>query len=273
MNASDRMCDLCIDSDESNETENVIFTCRDCGLSVHELCYGIEGEEKENWKCSLCANKCTGHVSCEFCLQKEGAMKQTSCGNWVHVICALFTDGVVFEDVNRMEPVNISKVSKTKMGQTCAYCHEVKGYCCLCSKRKCKNRIHITCAEKANGLKEDTKKDGSIKFRAYCADHKPDQRRLSSSSLRVIAKTMKKADEQKKEIGSKMNSDWIMQSCLTSSENATTNDQEKELNHHSKKRQASAEKEKGGTHKKSRLNLHNIQGNFFLCCILILFEN
>lgn len=217
--SSGKMCDLCTNPDAS---ENVIFKCIDCGVAVHALCYGIESEEKENWKCSPCENGCTDVVSCELCLQKKGALKQTSCGKWVHAICALFTDGVIFEDFNRMEPVNISKISITKRGQTCSYCRESKGYCCLCSKSKCKNRIHITCAQKANGLKEIVKQDNSIAFRAYCADHKPVNRRLSSGSVRAMAKKMKSRDKKKKELGSKMNANWIM-SQSNSSKNVITN--------------------------------------------------
>lgn len=258
--SSGEKCDLCIDSDESNESNNSIFTCINCGLSVHRLCYGIENEEKENWKCSPCVNECTEHVSCEFCLQKEGAMKQTTCGNWVHAICALFTDGVIFEDFNRMEPVNISKVSKSKMGQTCAYCHEVKGYCCLCSKQKCKNRIHITCAKKANGLKEVTKKDNTIKFRAYCGDHKPATRRLSSNSVRAIAKTMKKNEIEQKEAGSKINADWILQLTSTS-KNVITNTEQKK---NSKRARETTEEVKAQAHKKRRLDSRNNKGKFLL---------
>lgn len=135
MNPNDsKKCDFCTDQDFD---DNPIFSCINCGVNVHVLCYGIQEEEKENWKCSACEKGCIKRVSCEFCLQKYGALKPTTCGKWVHAVCAMFTGGVVFVDHDRMEPVNIKRVSKTKKGHTCAYCHEKKGYCNWCSKRKC----------------------------------------------------------------------------------------------------------------------------------------
>lgn len=207
MNMNDeKKCDFCIDP---NFEDNPIFSCINCGVNIHVLCYGIQKKEKENWKCSACENGCTEDVSCEFCLQKNGALKPTICGKWVHAVCAMFTDGVTFVDHDLMEPVNIKGVSKTKKGQTCAYCHEIKGYCNLCSKQKCKNRIHIRCAQKANGTVEVSKADNTLKYRAYCGDHKPANRRLSSGFVRQMAKKKKADDKKQKEAGSKMNADWI----------------------------------------------------------------
>lgn len=256
---SNKKCDLCTDPDTSN---NPIFTCIDCDVSVHVLCYGILNEEKENWKCSPCENGCTEHVSCELCLQKKGALKQTTSGKWVHTICALFTDGVIFVDFERMEPIDISKVSKTKRGQTCAYCLEIKGYCCWCSRQKCKNRIHITCAQKAKGLKEYINEDDSIKFRAYCGDHKPVNRRLSSVSVRGMAKKKKDDDKKRKEIGSRMNADWIMSqtNSKSKSENFMTNAAPKQIQ--SKRTAPTSDGTDDAAHKKPKLSPPGIEGKF-----------
>lgn len=71
-------------------------------------------------------------------------------------------------------------------------------------------KTESTCAQNANGLKETVKEDNSIAFRGYCVDHKPANRRLSSGSVRVMAKKMKSHDKKKKEHGSKMNANWIL---------------------------------------------------------------
>lgn len=100
-------CSICEDEVTS---ENPIATCIECGLQVHVYCYGVTGQFA-SWMCSPCLSGKTKFVSCQLCLQKGGAMKETSCNKWVHVICALFTKGVMFCDEKSMEPVDISKVN------------------------------------------------------------------------------------------------------------------------------------------------------------------
>lgn len=140
---------------------------------------------------------------CKLCLQKGGAFKKTKCGGFVHVICALFTEGVYFEDVTAMEPLNISRVPKSMRNKECAFCLKTIGFCPHCSNYKCKNRIHISCAQQNNCLKEHTKSDGTLKFRAYCQDHKPGKssRRISSVFVRD---SLKNASNKKNRMGRKL---------------------------------------------------------------------
>lgn len=214
---SQKKCSVCTDPEI---LDNEIFNCISCKVNVHRLCYGIESDFDENWKCSPC-NEGKKDVTCKLCVKKKGSFKKTVCGGWAHVICGLFTDGCVFENPNSMEPINIAKVSKNKRNKTCVYCNQSCGFCCLCSNSKCNNRIHITCAQNMDGLKEETKKDGTLKFRAFCGDHKPKttERRISSGSIRRksfgTVEIAKKIEKNKKN-GANLNAQWIM----NASENA-----------------------------------------------------
>lgn len=106
-------CILCVDQETP---DNRIFNCKGCGLSVHCLCYGIsETVEMDDWLCSPCVSKPSEPVFCELCPQSNGALKKTSCGKWVHVLCALFTEGAIFEDLNQMEPIDISQISRSNV--------------------------------------------------------------------------------------------------------------------------------------------------------------
>lgn len=206
-----KKCSVCTDPEI---LDNEIFICIGCNMNVHRLCYGIESSLDENWKCSPCKENLKD-VTCKLCLQKEGAFKKTVGGGWTHVICGLFTDGVVFEKPELMEPINIKNVSKNKHNKTCVYCRESIGFCCLCSNSKCNNRLHITCAQKASGLKEVIKKDHSIKFRAFCMEHKPatTERHITSGSVRrkSLAQIEKKKEEKiNKMAGSNLNAQWIV---------------------------------------------------------------
>lgn len=176
-------CVVCTDPETSN---NQIFCCSDCEISVHKLCYGIIDECIDPWWCSPC-NMNQHEPCCELCLKTGGALKKTTCGKWVHVICALFTVGVKFQNKTLMEPVNISKIPTTNRNKKCMFCSKAHGVSCKCTQTNCDGWLHITCAQKANCLKEVNEKNNKIAFRAYCVEHKPVDdsfRRLSSIFVR-----------------------------------------------------------------------------------------
>lgn len=204
-------CSMCIDPETF---ENPIFTCKSCSVKIHSLCYGIDitDENSDSWLCSPCKAKVSGIIRCEFCPNTGGAFKQTTDGKWIHVLCALFTDGVRFEDNNSMEPVDVMNITKSKFNKNCAFCL-AEGICPLCSKSKCVNRIHITCAQKNNCLTEIVStKDDTIKFRAYCLQHKPkdSKRRVSSGVVqKMVAKKCNKA-KKKYPKSANSNCDWIL---------------------------------------------------------------
>lgn len=182
----------------------------DCAVNVHEMCYGVE-ESSQKWKCSLCKSGKNKFACCQLCLKKGGAMKETVCKKWAHIICALFTPGVVFTNEETMEPIDISKISSSMRNKCCSICFSSQGYACYCAFKKCKNRLHITCGKEKSTLKEvvDPEND-KISFRAYCKDHKPDEssRRLSSESIKG-AMEKKKAIKMKKQSASD-DSLWLL---------------------------------------------------------------
>lgn len=204
-------CSVCTDKES---IENEIFICIGCNVNVHRLCYGIQSEYDENWKCSLCMKGIRRSVPCQLCLQPGGALKPIVGGlQYVHVVCGLFTEGVIFENADLMEPISISNVSNNKRNKMCAFCKTCRGFSSLCSNYKCKNRLHVTCAQKANCLKEQVNRDESIKFRAFCAEHKPvaTDRKISSGSVRRVSLlNAKKIDEKNKENRSRLNAQWIL---------------------------------------------------------------
>lgn len=212
-------CSLCTDPET---IDNLIFTCLKCSVKVHALCYGIEDPES-TWLCSPCEKNVSGSIICELCHQNDGAFKPTSCGKWCHAICALFTEGVRFEDETKMEPINISRISKSKRNKECSFCTQKKGFCGLCSKHNCPNRIHITCAQQNKCLQEvKNDSDDSLKFRAYCLEHKPkDLKRLSLGFVRkMVNRKNKKEKELKNAQSSHMNANWLMKTASEHMDNA-----------------------------------------------------
>lgn len=198
-------CSLCA---ESGTCANSVVKCAGCGLKVHILCYGIKNDVNVNesatfkWKCSPCQRGILEPIVCELCHQPNGAFKQSVCGKWVHIICALFTDDVQLDNAIEMEPIHLSKVLDSKRQQrTCAFCLRALGFCRLCSKSTCKHSVHINCAQFNNCLDVITsEKNDSVKYRAYCMEHKPidSVRGLSSGTIqKILTKKIKKPREKR----------------------------------------------------------------------------
>lgn len=214
-------CSLCSDPETD---ENRIVKCINCNVKVHLACYGVT-KFTENWTCSPCDSKKVDPI-CALCIQKGGAMKKTVCSKWVHVICALFTEGSVFENKKTMEPINISAVSHTKRNKICVFCSKATGFCSLCYRRSCKNRLHITCAQRANCLREVTNnKDSMIKFRAFCNEHKPRDSKRRISSQFILGRMLETScQKQQQERSNQMNLAWIIEEAAKTPSEMTPND-------------------------------------------------
>lgn len=213
---SGKMATCMICEDEVTK-ENPIFACVGCDIKVHKFCYGIK-ESAKNWKCSPCRMGKTGFVKCQLCLQKGDPMKQANGDRWVHVICALFTEGVKFSNKNTMEPVDLSNVSASKRNKRCALCYTSQGYCSTCSFEKCKANFHITCAQKHKLLREIVdSNDDSVAFEAYCKEHVSYASSLQLSSGAVQNGIDKKREKVLKTKSATEDAEWILNDIVVHS--------------------------------------------------------
>lgn len=92
------ICCVCLGdrSDDSNE----IVECDNCGVTVHEGCYGITESNSisstasscstEPWFCEACRAHLTD-LDCELCPNKGGVFKETDCGRWVRILSCYVT--------------------------------------------------------------------------------------------------------------------------------------------------------------------------------------
>lgn len=114
------ICSICL-SDESLESDE-IAECDCCLITVHESCYGLinPNEEVESldsnasdnptepWFCDACkANKNVKDLNCELCPRQGGIFKQTETGRWVHLVCALYINGVAFSNTQQLRYICI----------------------------------------------------------------------------------------------------------------------------------------------------------------------
>ncbi|KTF81347.1 hypothetical protein cypCar_00021111 [Cyprinus carpio] len=123
------ICCVCL-GDNSEDADEII-QCDNCGVTVHEGCYGVDGESDsimssasenstEPWFCDACKNGVT--PSCELCPSQDGIFKETDAGRWVHVVCALYVPGVAFGDIDKLRPVTLTEMNYSKSA-VCARMH------------------------------------------------------------------------------------------------------------------------------------------------------
>lgn len=150
------ICCACL-SDRSDDT-NEIVTCDCCRITVHEGCYGVSDTASISSTVSSCSTEpwfcepCKANIKnpdCELCPNKGGIFKETDCGKWVHLVCALYVPGVAFGEVDQLSSVTLFEMQYNKWGaKTCSLCvndHFARtGVCIGCDAGMCKNFFHVT---------------------------------------------------------------------------------------------------------------------------------
>ncbi|XP_028316775.1 PHD finger protein 14 isoform X3 [Gouania willdenowi] len=178
------ICCVCL-GDNSEDADEII-QCDNCGVTVHEGCYGVDGESDsimssasenstEPWFCDACKNGVT--PSCELCPNQDGIFKETDAGRWVHVVCALYVPGVAFGDIDKLRPVTLTEMNYSKYGaKECSFCEDIRfartGVCISCDAGMCRSYFHVTCAQREGLLSEAAaEEDIADPFFAYCKQH------------------------------------------------------------------------------------------------------
>ncbi|NP_001135681.1 PHD finger protein 14 [Xenopus tropicalis] len=182
----DHILICCVCLGDNSEDADEIIQCDNCGITVHEGCYGVDGESDsimssasenstEPWFCDAC--KCGVSPSCELCPNQDGIFKETDAGRWVHIVCALYVPGVAFGDIDKLRPVTLTEMNYSKYGaKECSFCEDPRfartGVCISCDAGMCRSYFHVTCAQKEGLLSEAAaEEDIADPFFAYCKQH------------------------------------------------------------------------------------------------------
>ncbi|KAK6491151.1 PHD finger protein 14 isoform X2 [Huso huso] len=182
----DHILICCVCLGDNSEDADEIIQCDNCGVTVHEGCYGVDGESDsimssasenstEPWFCDACKNGVT--PSCELCPNQDGIFKETDAGRWVHVVCALYVPGVAFGDIDKLRPVTLTEMNYSKYGaKECSFCEDTRfartGVCISCDAGMCRSYFHVTCAQREGLLSEAAaEEDIADPFFAYCKQH------------------------------------------------------------------------------------------------------
>ena len=117
--------------------DNDIVYCEgsNCSVRVHQKCYGIEKIPKGKWVCDVCsASLSCETLKCELCPFTGGAYKKCNGNNWVHVLCSVWTEGVVCyeSDTDNVLPVfDISGCNPSRRGLKCTVCNKRGNGVCI----------------------------------------------------------------------------------------------------------------------------------------------
>ncbi|KAI3358664.1 hypothetical protein L3Q82_014718 [Scortum barcoo] len=160
------ICCVCL-GDNSEDADEII-QCDNCGVTVHEGCYGVDGESDsimssasenstEPWFCDACKNGVT--PSCELCPNQDGIFKETDAGRSEKLI---FSAGLC------------SSLLQTL--RECSFCEDARfartGVCISCDAGMCRSYFHVTCAQREGLLSEAAaEEDIADPFFAYCKQH------------------------------------------------------------------------------------------------------
>uniref|UniRef100_A0A8C9W7J9 [histone H3]-trimethyl-L-lysine(9) demethylase n=1 Tax=Scleropages formosus TaxID=113540 RepID=A0A8C9W7J9_SCLFO len=172
---ADNMEPLPSNSHVAEDGTSVLLSCSTCSLQVHASCYGVRPDQpKEDWVCSRCAAS-AWTVDCCLCTLPGGALKETTDGRWVHVICAIGVAEARFVNTIEREPVDVGAIPEIRRNLKCLYCHkstkETRGACIQCSFENCSTSFHVTCARNAGVVMKPA--DWPYLVSVTCHKHNP----------------------------------------------------------------------------------------------------
>ncbi|XP_076803656.1 uncharacterized protein LOC143447439 [Clavelina lepadiformis] len=187
--ASLKSCVICL----SRKNAENITGCGRCGVTVHKSCYGDHFEYKHpgrsKWFCDCCLSD--AGENCEFCPNTSGCMKETSSGQWCHVVCARYIlGGEMFESNHRY--INMSALNYKLYGsKECSLCEDRlvarTGICVKCDAGLCKTFFHVTCAQRNGLLSENESESETDPYFVYCALHLGKEKMIESQRFYFAA--------------------------------------------------------------------------------------
>uniref|UniRef100_A0A8C9WI36 [histone H3]-trimethyl-L-lysine(9) demethylase n=1 Tax=Scleropages formosus TaxID=113540 RepID=A0A8C9WI36_SCLFO len=172
---ADNMEPLPSNSHVAEDGTSVLLSCSTCSLQVHaSKCRAYLPTQIEDWVCSRCAAS-AWTVDCCLCTLPGGALKETTDGRWVHVICAIGVAEARFVNTIEREPVDVGAIPEIRRNLKCLYCHkstkETRGACIQCSFENCSTSFHVTCARNAGVVMKPA--DWPYLVSVTCHKHNP----------------------------------------------------------------------------------------------------
>lgn len=163
--------------------DNVIIFCDDCNGGFHELCYGVQCDKNEPWRCDLCQifGVVGQFIRCKVCPHSGGAMKKLDkniarneintrrtinldtkkkfekkfAGHLIDAYTAqnskshsFTSSGFDFAHVTCVSIISNHAIRREneESVKSCIICQESIGFRCGCLNQSCQNVFHPECA-------------------------------------------------------------------------------------------------------------------------------
>ena len=113
----------------------------------------VSSASTEPWFCEPCRAGLTLPPDCDLCpCRGNGVFKRTDVGRWVHLVCALYVQGVAFGEPERMTHVTVFEMNYNSWGRkSCGLCNDAhmarSGVVIQCDAGMCKSHFHVLCAQ------------------------------------------------------------------------------------------------------------------------------
>lgn len=136
------------------------------------VCSSVSSCSMEPWFCEACKAG-VQNPTCELCpnfglfiiynfhntvfkmkyFVLGGIFKETDCGKWVHLVCALYVPGISFGEVTSLSKVMLfSNTAPRWGGKSCCLCKDVRFMCTgvtiACDAGMCRSNFHVTWYDK-----------------------------------------------------------------------------------------------------------------------------
>ncbi|CCK68656.1 Nto1p KNAG_0B02140 [Huiozyma naganishii CBS 8797] len=176
----DQLCSIC---NGVETTHNTIVFCDCCNLAVHQDCYGVIFIPTGPWLCRACLQGKfeSKRPRCAVCPEVGGALKQSTCGSWVHVSCAVWINELCFGNWHYAEPIEgIDRIPLSRWRLNCYLCKQRTGACIQCCNRNCFVAYHVSCARRVGldmtplvtgSLAEMALNNGERSLESFCDRH------------------------------------------------------------------------------------------------------
>lgn len=140
-------------------------------------CYGLAEIPSADFYCESClaVDEAAASTKCILCFSRLGIMRRSTCGQWVHPICVLFTPELIVDD--NMRACNLNHLNKIRNDLWCRMCRMQGGAVIQCSHVSCLCAFHPHCAfqsphSSAMMVTRMSELDESISYLLFCEDHR-----------------------------------------------------------------------------------------------------
>jgi len=212
-NESCVLCEICFDKTTSKSVTDhgcLIVTCKNCDISVHKRCCGINDS---TFLCDKCAN--ASHKPCLICEHVDGYLKKLSHEIWLHPICAFLTDDIEILDFFTMQMTLPHSLTLQGTVPQCEYCGVTTGQRLQCNHPGCLKATHAYCAYHAKrtnqpncwqidiNLDNEAKENPYPEFKKYMENKeqelvhkKAEETKVTRSSRRLVGSDTTEGKQQ-----------------------------------------------------------------------------